>query len=193
MLPRILTAAAFLIGLTGTATASTITVSGVEVDSRLFADNAINLNFTGSSASGIIGTDFSTVATLSLGDLYAVSFANNTFENGDGFDLFIYESGNPEGFDVNLTLGGPSVSATLVNSDFSGTLSQFRVNTWGIELDDFGIAAGIDVGGFFVSNTGNAPELFAAAAVNGTPIPLPMSSVLLLGGLGMLGFARRRG
>jgi len=193
MLPRILTAAAFLVGMAGTATASTITVSGVEVDESLFADSAINLNFLGgANPLPLIGSDFTTGATAGSADIFAVSFTDNTFVNGDGFDLFIYEVGANEA--PTISIGGTSVVAELIASDLSETLAPFRINTFAIELSDFGVAVGAAAGGFLLTNTeGNAPEILAAAAVNGAPlpVPLPLSGMLLLGGLGMLGFARR--
>lgn len=185
MLPRILTAAALTLGMTTAAQAATITVDGIGVDHNLFADSAFNLNFFGSNANALIGSDLSSGATLNAPDTFAVSFSDNTFENGIGYDLYIYEADAPEGFDVSLTFGGPSVAAAFVTSDAG-------INIWGIELDDFGVAAGTNVGGFFVTNTGGAPELLAAAAINGVVVPLPASSLLLLGGLGIFAAARRR-
>ena len=195
MLPRILTAAAFLVGMAGSATASTITVSDVEVDELLFADSAINLNFLGGvSPLPIIGSDLTTSATAGAAEIFAVSFTDNTFVNGDGFDLFLYEVGANEA--PTISIGGIDIVAELIASDLSETLAPFRINTFAVELSDFGVAVGGAAGGFLLTNTdGNAPEILGAAAVNGgplpAPVPLPLSGMLLLGGLGMLGFARR--
>ncbi len=192
---RTIVASALLIGLAGAAHASTITIGGESIASKLFTDNALNINFSGTNPAPIVGSDFSTSASVESSDILVFDFTDNTFENDTGHDLLIFTSGAADAPSISLSFGGPTIAAANLGTEIGNPLAPAGITTWGIELDDFGIGTGVDVGGFFLFNTaGNAdaPDIFAIAAVNGVIVPLPMSGALLLGGLGMFAAARRR-
>ena len=190
MLSRILTAAAFTLGMTTASQAATIQVGGIDVETGLFADVAVNTNTFG-AALPMVGSNFSTSTTVATGNPFIVTFVNNTFANKTDFDLYIYEAGAAEA--PTVMINGTTVSGvTPFLTDSSGVLAPV-INIWAFELSDFGIAEGGSANGFLLTNTGgNSPEIFAAAAVNGVVIPLPASGLLLAGGLGLFAAARRR-
>ncbi|MEL7239346.1 MAG: hypothetical protein AAGK78_10825, partial [Planctomycetota bacterium] len=104
--------------------------------------------------------------------------ANSIF-NGVGADLFVWEIGFLESFEV--ALDGTS-GIVFAPADTGVNAGGFDVNFAAIDLSDFGVAAGALYSGSvtFTSVGGNSPDLGAVAA---NVIPSPSAA---LGGLGLL-------
>lgn len=178
--------------------AASITIAGISVDDRLFADD-VNV-ITGRSAVGpnLVGTDFFTSYGVALDDVVEVIFTDNTVENETGYDLFFYETGAREAPSVGLTATGPAIVADLVARDDSRTITDRAVNIWGIDLSDFFQPLGPAQSTYFLRGaTAGAPEILAVTAPNGqpldvAPVPLPSGLLLMLTGLGGVAMVRRK-
>lgn len=132
-------------------------------------------------------------------------FTNNYLMNGIGNDLALFEGGGNE--DMAVTINGVTVNllrgADIEEPGFVDAASS-QISYWLLDLDDFGLGAGVQVSSVRIDLLFNQPgggggviefssaDLVAAAALNSTVIPLPGAFPLLVAGIAGLALIRRR-
>ena len=171
---------------------------------------------TAQSIPWVTGPDLTVGLALGAGpaggvaDFIVPAFGLASIVNGAGADFAVWEAGNPsESFLMSVsTDGGATFSAqvlfgTVATNPLAST-GAYDVNIGFVNLDAFGIAAGaavdaIKLSGLFTGIGGSGPDLLAIAALNAGPptgnvpgIPEPETYVMMLAGLGLLGYAARR-
>ncbi len=158
---------------------ATVSVGSFDIDAILFADDVTVTVGNVPTAARVIGTNFAESVGVADGETIEVLFTDNTLVNGTGFDLFLFETGNPEAPSVSVTTNGQVLQAQFIERDVTRVLTPEAINIWGIDFDDFGLPQGLLNGSIFLRGvTTNTPEIQAVAAVNGgpvAPVPLPAS------------------
>ena len=178
---------------------ATVTVAGITFADNAFADTLISSTgaYTTSGGSlasvltdhdvGTYGFSFSPSAAVTMG-----FSAVNVF-NGAGADLAIFELGIPDSFRV--TINGVEKDYLSAGTGFNA--NGFAVNVAKIDLSDFGLANGATINSVVIGldihgPSGTVPSLSLVGGLNVSPVPEPETYALMLGGLGLLGFAARR-
>jgi hypothetical protein len=187
-----------------------ITKGSLTFDDNAFADSAQMIvgsidSFDGGATDvndALTGSDLSKMFGLFEFDgseIVEVSFTDNAIYNGAGFDLVVYEMHFAEGVKLAVDLGGGVFSSYLsFGAAGEGFIEGGTVNAARINLDAFGLGAGAIVDTIRIMPDSNTPELSGAAAFNNTDtvtvIPEPSTFIAwsLLGGLGIIGWWRRR-
>ncbi|MEM7743890.1 MAG: VPLPA-CTERM sorting domain-containing protein [Pseudomonadota bacterium] len=177
------------------ASAAPVTIGQFTFDDSAFADSVSVVDGSVTNVGNMADGDVSTNARLGSGDVVQFGFTN-TIINATGFDILVFELlAAPEVTALSLTLGGASVNGTLIEST-GPDLS--RINTFGFDLDDLGVAAGATLSGdVFLSRafSGTTPDIGEIAGFDTgitAAIPLPAGMFLVLTGLGVFGWVARR-
>lgn len=212
-LQRAACAAALCVASVG-ASADTLEIGGLQLDSLGFADRLISSSgsFTtnaGSLAAALTDHNLATWAqATSAGDSQSstvvLGFSDNRLLNGAGDDLVLFEVGHvayeysQEGFDsLWVTLNG--VTRLYFTTETSTHVDDHNVNMTRIDLSHFGLAEGAVLDrvqiGLGYDTRDSLPQLQLVAAMNSVAAPVPEPSSLLMlaaGGLLLAGVLRRR-
>ncbi len=153
-------------------------------DTTHFVDVANILDGSVTNPNDALGVDLDVFASVGNPATLELEFTDNDVNNNPGTDLWIYEIGFPETF--NLTIGGTTQLIvpvdTLVNNSDGDDIYVAQ-----IEFGDFGFASGpIGTQTIMISNTTNSTPDIAAVAV---PEPATMVHMALLGAIVL--FCRR--
>lgn len=201
--------AAALAALAFGASAETLEIGGITLDSQGFADTLISstgsFSTNGASlAQALTDHQLATWAQSSTpGASVVLGFTDNRLVNGAGDDLALFEVGHEayeysqEGFDsLWVTINGQT--RLYFTTETSTHVDDHNVNMTRIDLSFFGLAEGVQLDrieiGLDYDTRGSLPQLQLAAAMNSVaaPVPEPASALLLLAGGGLLAAARRR-
>lgn len=129
---------------------------------------------------------FSPAATLNLG------WAGRVVTNGLGADIDLYELGTPDSLSVTIN----SITKTYLAQATGSSAGGYALNRIGVDLSDFGIAAGSGVGALTIGMNIVAGTVPSLSFVAGNYVAaVPESSTLAMMGLGLVGLvgiARRR-
>ena len=212
-LQRAACAAALCVASVG-ASADTLEIGGLQLDSLGFADRLISSSgsFTtnaGSLAAALTDHNLATWAqATSAGDSQSstvvLGFSDNRLVNGAGDDLVLFEVGHvayeysQEGFDsLWVTLNG--VTRLYFTTETSTHVDDHNVNMTRIDLSHFGLVEGAVLDrvqiGLGYDTRDSLPQLQLVAAMNSVaaPVPEPSSGLMLAaGGLLLAGVLRRR-
>lgn len=201
--------AAALAALAFGATAETLEIGGLTLDSQGFADTLISSSgsFSSNGASLVQSLTDHQLATWvqssSPGASVVLGFTDNRLVNGAGDDLALFEVGHEayeysqEGFDsLWVTLNGQR--RLYFTTETTTTVDDHNVNMTRIDLSHFGLAEGVQLDrveiGLDYETRGSLPQLQLVAAMHSVaaPVPEPASALMLLVGGGLLAIARRR-
>lgn len=201
--------AAALVAVAGGASATTLEIGGLSLDSQGFADTLISSSgsFVTSGASlaqSLTDHQLATwVQSSTPGAQVVLGFTDNRLVNGAGDDLALFEVGHEayeysqEGFDsLWVTINGQT--RLYFTTETTTTVDDHNVNMTRIDLSHFGLAEGVQLDrvqiGLDYDTRGSLPQLQLVAAMNSVaaPVPEPASAGLLLAGGGLLVAARRR-
>ncbi len=196
------------------ASASTLEIGGLSLDSLGFADQLISssgsfITNAGSLAEAL--TDHSlgtwvqaTTAGDSQSNTIVLGFTNNRLVNGPGDDLVLFEVGHEayeysqEGFDsLWVTFNGQT--RLYFTTETTTTVDDHNVNMTRIDLSHFGLADGVVLDrvqiGLGYDTRDSLPQLQLVAAMNSVAAPVPEPTNLALmaaGGLLLAGMRRRQ-
>ena len=184
----------------GPANAS-IMVAGYTFDDDAFADSASGTGFfntsTGDLVADLTDVDVNTYALSgTVGWNVELSFLDNVAFNGSGVDIVLFELGEVlDGWKV--TINGITLDyAPSVFTGFFGTV--YQINSVGLDLSDFGVAAGQTVSSLRLSEPANPIGSVSTSLVGalnsrsvGT-VPEPAAWTMMITGFGFVGAALRR-
>jgi PEP-CTERM motif len=201
--------AAALLAVAGGASASTLEIGGLSLDSLGFADTLISssgsfITSGASLAKSLTDHDLATwVQSSTPGAQVVLGFTDNRLVNGPGDDLALFEVGHEayeysqEGFD-SLWVSFNGQRRLYFTTETTTTVDDHNVNMTRIDLSHFGLAEGVqldrvEIGLDYVTRD-SLPQLQLVAAMHSVaaPVPEPASALMLLAGGGLLAIARRR-
>lgn len=201
--------AAALVAVAGGASASTLEIGGLSLDSQGFADQLISssgsfITSGASVAQALTDHDLGTwVQSSTPGARVVLAFTDNRLVNGPGDDLALFEVGHEayeysqEGFD-SLWVSFNGQRRLYFTTETTTTVDDHNVNMTRIDLSHFGLAEGVQLDrveiGLDYETRGSLPQLQLVAAMHSVaaPVPEPASALMLLVGGGLLAIARRR-
>lgn len=99
------------------------------------------------------------------------SFDNLQLLNGSGFDILVFELAALEVMQMSLSIGGLSVSGSLIERVIGDPSLSRTVNIYGFDLSDFGISSGGSlISDLFLGSLADTPDIAAIAVLNGSDI-----------------------
>lgn len=168
----------------GTGTIGGTSFDGALITLTAYADTANRLSF-GSGFSLV--NDSATVEIEGIGVFGFTSPTRNFVSNtntGAGFSRY---SGGTSGPDLAIIFNVPSLGSYFLDTDFGPVTSTGQFIQWG-----GGFGSMETSGGTIFINTVNTPITYQAILGRESGVPEPSSTVLLLSGLGCLGWLRFR-
>ena len=162
-----------------------VTVGSFTFDETAFADTASVVVGSVVDIATLVGSDLDTILLANTpGSIIEFGFTDNTILNVVGFDVFLFELGQPENSLLSLSAAGPGIPGVLLESiavNNAGT----TIHTFGYELTDLGIAAGSQVPG--------EPDLVAIATRGeAKAISAPSAFAIFVSAVGALLSLKRR-
>lgn len=195
MIKKLITAAVVALGLAAPASATTMTF---DID---VANSGVSLTETGSlcligdcGVTASLASGFGSSFMLDEGETYTFDFTTFVAEDGAGI----------AGYDISATLAFASPSATVAATGGGGALTFGGSILGGLLIWDSspqtvtasdGTVFTVAFEGGFGILLGNSVTTTASVTLDSAaPVatPLPASALLLIGGIGALGLARRR-
>ena len=181
------------------ATASTVTVGSYSFDKKDLADTAEVVRGYVVNPDRMTGGNLTKKYTFfGRGGVAKAGFDDNRVYNGAGVDLVIFEGWVERDLQISLTENGAAASkAHHEVATVSGSWSE-SMNVYGYDLTDLGVAEGDWIDEVFIHANGYVQSVFAVAGVHSSfspaiaSMPLPASTLLLLGALGFGAFVGRR-
>jgi len=185
-----------VIGISTASPAAAVTLGAIDFADTAFADSleaasgtfiALAAGDGGSIdlATAVLGGDASDSAfcTTPAGCSFSVAFTDNAVVNLAGPDLAVFELGTPQTFGVEISGVVQNFLATDTGEDvlapnLPGFPDTFDLLVALIDLDDFGIAEGVEVTSVRLLSLENPFDPTVIAAVPGGVVPEP--AVLLL-------------